>query len=108
MTATGRTEGVMRVDIYTLAACLVCARIIAYFQHKGAEIHNHNHDDIEGIKDRILKAQVRADSDYQDGRSPLVYIDGEYQELDDVLAKVKAWEIAQRNDCDRCSKDFIL
>lgn len=97
----------MNVLLYTLPDCPSCKRIEGYYQHKKATIVFRDINEMENITDKEERRQARADLAYQNDRAPLVYQDGEYQELDDLERKVNALETAQRQG-DLRIKDFIL
>lgn len=95
----------MKATIYTQKDCPACVRVKRYLEQHCAD--GLTVLPVEKIQTRGYAGEF-ADLVWQDKRMPLVYIDGLYQELDVILKKVATWEIAQNQDGDRCSQNFIL
>lgn len=92
--------------------CPICARVLPYLHHVSrigrAAVRDANRLDRIDKINRMAAARLRSDLDWQDQAVPVVYLDGEYIELKDLLARVSTYEIAMRQDADNCSKDFLF
>ena len=94
--------------MYTQEGCPSCKSILEYLEHRYAGIEVLSVDDIKDIQDKNKRSTVRADLACQNDETPLVYIDGEYQELDELKKKASTLPIARSQDCDHCKADFLF
>lgn len=98
----------MRVQIYVQEGCPSCKSILAYLEHRYVGIEVMSVDNIKDIPDKNRRSTVRGDLASQQDETPLVYIDGEYQDLPELKKKAATLPIAQRCDGDHCKADFLF
>ncbi|MCC8108752.1 MAG: hypothetical protein LIQ30_06840 [Planctomycetes bacterium] len=80
----------MSVTMFTEPDCPWCGRVKRFFEN------NPSYGPVLVESAGCLPTKERfaefADLQFQDDRLPLVYVDGQHQNLDDLLARVIRWE----------------
>ncbi|MCD8349997.1 MAG: hypothetical protein LUC93_05220 [Planctomycetaceae bacterium] len=80
----------MSIKMYVEPDCPWCGRVKRFFEN------NDSYGPIETESADSLRTKERfsefADAQLQDERLPLVYVNGEHQNLDELLDRVIRWE----------------
>ena len=98
----------MKVVMYSQEGCPSCRSIREYLEKQYGAVEMRSADDIRDIPDKLERAGVYADLQLQNEEVPLVYIDGVWQPLAELMKKVKTISVSRNDAGERCAAEFIF